>query len=185
MDHPVARSKSQKVQFFTMKSTRQGSNDDELLYHKYTWCKAKRQRVQWDPQMVQLHPLHPPCYGPGTHYSLTQAWSVGTRFLTVSLATSCHTMPDHVKTKSPRYIALLHRSSVYVRLNYRYVKCVRFSLLSFLVFDPPFLDDGSVYRYSSYDYHCSRTVSNELMHALLTDIVFLLLLTLTFFYFYF
>ena len=33
---------------FSMKSTRQGSNDGELLYPKYTGCKAKRQRVQWD-----------------------------------------------------------------------------------------------------------------------------------------
>ena len=46
-----------------MKFTRQGSNDGELLYPKYTGCKAKRQRVQWDPQMVQLHPLHSPGYG--------------------------------------------------------------------------------------------------------------------------
>ena len=48
-----------------MKSTRQGSEDGELLYSKYAGCKAKRQRVQWDPQRVQLHPLHPPGYGPG------------------------------------------------------------------------------------------------------------------------
>ena len=25
--------------------------------------QAKLQRVQWDPQWVQLHPLHPPGYG--------------------------------------------------------------------------------------------------------------------------
>ena len=31
---------------FTIKSTRQSSNDGELLlYHNYTGCKAKRQRV--------------------------------------------------------------------------------------------------------------------------------------------
>ena len=29
----------------------------------YTECKAKRQRVQWDSQRVQLHPLQPPSYG--------------------------------------------------------------------------------------------------------------------------
>ena len=45
-------------------STRQDSNDGELLYPKYTRCKLKRQRVQWDPQRLQLHPLHPPGYGP-------------------------------------------------------------------------------------------------------------------------
>ena len=44
---------------FTMKSTRQGSHDGELLYPKYAGCKAKRQRVQ-------LHPLHPSGYGPPT-----------------------------------------------------------------------------------------------------------------------
>ena len=49
----------------TMKSARQGSNDGELLYPRYTGCKAKCQRVQWDPQRVQLHPLHLPGYGPG------------------------------------------------------------------------------------------------------------------------
>ena len=49
---------------FTMKSTRQGSNNRKLLYPKYTGCKAKRQMVQWDPQRVQLHPLHLPGYGP-------------------------------------------------------------------------------------------------------------------------
>ena len=49
-----------------MKSASQGSNDGdgELLYPKHTGCKGKRQRVQWDPQRVQLHPLHPPGYGP-------------------------------------------------------------------------------------------------------------------------
>ena len=26
-------------------------------------CKSKRQRVQWDPQRVQLHPVYPPDYG--------------------------------------------------------------------------------------------------------------------------
>ena len=50
---------------FTMNSTRQGSNDGELLYLRYTGCKGKRRRVQWDPQRVQLHPLHLPGYGPG------------------------------------------------------------------------------------------------------------------------
>ena len=48
---------------FTMKSTRQGSNDGELLYPNYTGCKAKRQRLQWHPQIVQLHSLHPLGYG--------------------------------------------------------------------------------------------------------------------------
>ena len=63
---PVARQKSQRVQKpFTMNSTRQGSNDGELLYPRYTGCKGKRRRVQWDPQRVQLHPLHLPGYGPG------------------------------------------------------------------------------------------------------------------------
>ena len=33
---------------FAMKSTRQGSNDGELLYPKYIGCETKRQRVQWD-----------------------------------------------------------------------------------------------------------------------------------------
>ena len=51
---------------FTLKSTRQGSNDGELLYPKYTRCKAKRPRVQWNPHRdrVQLHPLYPSGYGP-------------------------------------------------------------------------------------------------------------------------
>ena len=31
-----------------MESTRQDSNDGELLHPKYIGCKAKRQRVQWD-----------------------------------------------------------------------------------------------------------------------------------------
>ena len=31
-----------------MKSTRQGSNDSELLYLKYIGYKAKSQKVQWD-----------------------------------------------------------------------------------------------------------------------------------------
>ena len=35
------------------------------LAPKYIGCQAKRQRVQWDPQTVQLHPLHPPDCGPG------------------------------------------------------------------------------------------------------------------------
>ena len=34
------------------------------LAPKYIGCQAKRQRVQWDPQRVQSHPLHPPGYGP-------------------------------------------------------------------------------------------------------------------------
>ena len=34
------------------------------LVPKYIGCQAKRQRVQWDPQRVQLHPLHLPGYGP-------------------------------------------------------------------------------------------------------------------------
>ena len=38
---------------FIMRSTRQGSNDGEILYLKYIGCKTKRKRVQ-------LHPLHPP-----------------------------------------------------------------------------------------------------------------------------
>ena len=54
---------------FRMKSTRQGSNDDELLYPKYTGCKAKRQRAMWDSQRVQLHPFHPPVTGLGRKQS--------------------------------------------------------------------------------------------------------------------
>ena len=45
---------------FTIESTGQGSNDRELLHPKYTGCKAECQRVQWDLQRVQLHPLHWP-----------------------------------------------------------------------------------------------------------------------------
>ena len=47
-----------------MKFTRQGNNDWEVLYLKYRGCKAKRQRVQWDPHTAQSHPVHPPGYGP-------------------------------------------------------------------------------------------------------------------------
>ena len=35
------------------------------LAPKFIGCQAKRQRVQWNPQRVQLHSLHPPGYGPG------------------------------------------------------------------------------------------------------------------------
>ena len=45
------------AKLFTMKSTRQGSNDGELLNLKYTESIAKRQRVQ-------MHPLQPPGCGP-------------------------------------------------------------------------------------------------------------------------
>ena len=30
--------------------------------------QAKRQKVQWNPQRVQLHPLHPPGYEPDVNY---------------------------------------------------------------------------------------------------------------------
>ena len=36
------------AKLFAMKSTRQGSNDGELLHPKYIGCKVKRHRVQWD-----------------------------------------------------------------------------------------------------------------------------------------
>ena len=48
---PVARPKSQRVQIaksFASNSTRQGSNDGELLHPKYRGCKGKHQRVQRD-----------------------------------------------------------------------------------------------------------------------------------------
>ena len=56
----------------TLKSTRQGSNDSELLYPKYTGCKAKRHRVKSDPQRVKLHLLHPPGYWPDSWLLTTQ-----------------------------------------------------------------------------------------------------------------
>ena len=51
-----------------------GSSDENIsslgaavqhnLAPRYLGCQARRQRVQWDPQRKQLHPLHPPGYGP-------------------------------------------------------------------------------------------------------------------------
>ena len=73
-----------------MKSTRQGSNDDELLLYprsRYTGCKAKRQKVQWDPQRAQLHPLHPPDYGPAPDIDVTDAQYVSS-FLPARAVTS-------------------------------------------------------------------------------------------------
>ena len=37
------------------------------LAPKYIGCQAKPQRVQWNPQRVQLHPLHSPGYRPETN----------------------------------------------------------------------------------------------------------------------
>ena len=94
---------------------------------------------------------------------------VGTHFLTVSLATtSYHTMPYHARTETRRYVALA--AQLIGRLNYRYVNYVRFTMLSFLVFRPLFLDKGSAYRFNSWDNHCPRTFSNTLMHVLITNI---------------
>ena len=51
-----------------------------------------------------------------------------------------------------------------------YVNYVRFAVLSFLVFHPLFLDNGSVYRCNNWDNHCPRTFSNTLMYVLITNI---------------
>ena len=51
-----------------------------------------------------------------------------------------------------------------------YVNYVRFTVLSFLVFHPLFLDNGSVCRCNNWDNHCPRTFSNTLMYVLITNI---------------
>ena len=51
-----------------------------------------------------------------------------------------------------------------------YVNYVRFTVLSFLVFHPLFLDNGSVCRCNNWDNYCPRTFSNTLMHVLITNI---------------
>ena len=57
--NPVLQNFATDAKSFTLKSTRQSSNDGEFLYPKYTRCKPKRQRVQWDPQRLQLHCTRP------------------------------------------------------------------------------------------------------------------------------
>ena len=51
---------------FALKSTSQRSNDGEVLCLRYRECKAKRQRVQFSPQRVQLHPGHRRGYRPAS-----------------------------------------------------------------------------------------------------------------------
>ena len=51
-----------------------------------------------------------------------------------------------------------------------YVNYVRFTVLSFLVFHPLFLDNGSVYRCNTWENHCPRACSNTLVYVLLANI---------------
>ena len=79
-------------------------------------------------------------------------------------------LPDHAISCKNRNTPICGPGSTAYWTFKLYVNYVRFAVLSFLVFHPLFLDNGSVCRCNHWDNHCPRTFSNTLMYVLITNI---------------